>query len=192
MNETVARRYAQALFDSGRDHGNLDRLEADLAAVLAAMEQEPAMRKALFHPLISVEHKQRMIQDLFYDRLAPVTLRLLKLLVVKKRERQLEAILAEFRRLVNDARNVIEAEAVAARPLDEKVIGDLRSRLQEITGRQVNLRVAVDPSILGGLLLKMGDRRIDGSLRGRLSRMKETLKEGAIRIAGADGGNPDG
>lgn len=180
INQTVARRYAQALFDSGRESGNLDRLEADLADVVSVIEREPALKKALHHPLLPAEDKRKVIGALFGERLSPVTLQLLKLLLEKKRERELPAILDEFRRLVNAARNVMEVEAVVAKPLDDAILGTLRARLQEVSGKQVRLKVHVDPAILGGVLLKVGDRRIDGSLRGRLARMKQVLKEGSL------------
>lgn len=184
INATVARRYAQALLESGRERGDLERLEADLVRVVSLLEQEPGLRKALQHPFIPKEEKKRLVEAAFRDQLSPVTLRLLTLLVEKKRVGQVEPILTEFKRLANESRSVMEAEAVVAKSLDDKLAADLRQRLREITGKRVELKVTVDQTLIGGIVLKVGDRRIDGSLRGRLARMREILKEGAFRPAG--------
>lgn len=178
---SVARRYAQAFFDLGAEQGALEEQEADLARVVGTMAEQPALQKTLYHPLISAEEKRRLVDQLFGSQAGATTLNLVRLIIEKKRERLLPAILEEFRQLVNVARNVVEVEAVAASPLAEPLIGELRSKLEDATGKRVQVKVSVNPALLGGVVLQIGDRRIDGSVRGRLNSLRHSIKEARIR-----------
>lgn len=177
---SVARRYAQALFELGADHGALEELEADLARVVEILAQQPALRKTLSHPLISVEEKRRLVEELFGGQVGRRTMIFLGLLLEKKRERHLTAVLQEFRRLVNAARNIVEVEAVVASPLADPLLAELQRKLEDATGKRVSLKVSLNRSLLGGLVLQIGDRRLDGSLRARLESLRRSIREARI------------
>ncbi len=185
----VARRYARALFELGRDSGTLDVLEADLESAAAALRESESLRQVLFNPLIGAEEKVKLTEAVFSGRLSDLGLHFCQLLVQKGRQHHLDAVLTEFRRLVHAERGVMEAEARVARPLSEALERDLIRRLEEVSGRRVALRVHVDPALIGGIVLQVGDRRIDGSVAGRLASVKQALKEGGLKSmrAGAAG-----
>lgn len=184
----VARRYARALFEMGRDAGNLDRLEADLDLAATALREDEALRQVLFNPLIGVEEKTGLIQSAFAGRLSEAGLRFFQFLVQKGRQHHLDAVLTEFRRLVHAERGIMEAEALVAKPLGQALERDLVRRLEEVSGKRVALRVRVEPALLGGIVLQVGDRRIDGSVAGRLAALRQAMKEGRL---GGDGPSPD-
>lgn len=183
----VARRYARALFELGRDTGNLEALEADLASVVAVIEENARLRDALYNPLISLEEKVALVEAVFSRRLSTTGLQFCKLMVRKRRERHLPAVLSEFRRLVHEARGILEAEVRVAKPLGDELLRSLAARLEEVSGRRVSLHVRIDPTVMGGVVLQVGDKRIDGSLTGRLVRMRQALREGVLKPGGPDG-----
>ncbi len=180
IGQGVARRYAQALFELASDQGVLEQVEADLAGVVTTIENEPGLRKTLHHPLISVQEKTRLVEDVFGAEVTGLTRNLLRFVLLKKRERTLPAILDEFRRLVHAARNIADVRAVLAAPAGDEQLAALREDLERATGRKVRLAVTVDPSLLGGMVLQIGDKRIDGSLRGRLRRLRQEIANAPI------------
>lgn len=172
VGQGVARRYARALFDSAAAQGVLAETESQLTQVVEVLEREPGLARMIANPLVSAADKKRVVREAFADRVSALTLNLVLLLLDKKRESLLAPILREFRRLVSAAENVAEAEVVLAAPAEASFLAELGQRLEQATGRRVRLRTSVDPDLLGGLVLRIGDKRIDGSLRGRLARLR--------------------
>lgn len=177
---SVARRYAQALFDLGSENGALEELEADLARAVETVSRQPVLQKTLYHPLISVDEKRQLVEALLSGKVSPRALNFLRLILEKKRERHLPVIMEEFRRLVNAARNVVDVEASVASPLSDPLLAELRGKLESVTGKRVNLTVSLNPSLLGGVVVQIGDRRFDGSLRGRLESLRHSIREARI------------
>ncbi len=169
---SVARRYARALHELATARGAADETERELTWVAEKLEGEPELRRLLASPLVPVGEKKRIAVEAFSGFLSPLTLDFVLLLLDKKREAYFPAVLREFRRLVDAAANVADVELVLASPADEPFLQEFAQRLQEATGRRVRLRSSVDPGLIGGLVLRIGDRRIDGSLRGRLARLR--------------------
>lgn len=183
IGQGVARRYAQALFELASERAVLEAVEADLEKVVTTIEKEPDLRKTLHHPLISVPEKTRLVEAVFGADLSGLALNFLRFVVRKKREAVLAAILDEYRRLVHAARGITDAQVVLAAPADEGRLAALREALERSTGRRVRLAVTVDPALLGGMVVQIGDRRIDGSLRGRLARLRQEIANAPIRGA---------
>lgn len=178
----IARRYAQALYEIGRDKGTLDQLESELGRVVEVVAREAEFRRLLYNPLISVEEKTALIERVFQGQLSETLFRLLRLIMHKKREHHLEALLAEYRRLVRAEKGRLEVDVILARPAGEEFLSTLRAELSRRTGKQVDLHVLVRPEIIGGVVLQVGDKRIDGSLRTRLDSLGQAIRQ--TRIGG--------
>lgn len=176
----VARRYARAIFDLARDRGILDRVGDDLRLV-AEFAARPEVRRVLHNPLVPVERKQESFRAALGERVERPVAELVRLVLRKGREVFIPQIVAEFESLVRQERNVVQAEVTVARPLSEQLREQLQRRLEELWGKKVELDLKLDPRIIGGLVLSVGDRRIDGSLRGRLASLRQVL-------SGRDGG----
>ena len=170
---STARRYAEAAFEVARQDGDIDGWLSDLeAAVDAVQDSETA---AYFKdPSVAMEHKMETLERGF-SSVRPHVLNLLRVLVSRHRLHLLPAILEEFQELERQARGILEADITVARELDENERARIGDQLDELTGRRVELRTHVDPSILGGVVVRIGDRLIDASVAGRLQRLRQEM-----------------
>ncbi len=182
----MARRYAKALFELARDRGILEETGRDLSLVVETIGRHEELRQVLHNPLVPVEGKQEVFAASLGERVGRPVAELVRLVLRKGREAFLPQILAEFESLVRRERNVVRAEVAVARPLSDQLRAQLERRLEELWGRRVELDLRVNPDIIGGLVLTVGDRRMDGSLRGRLETLRQALSG---RESGAAGGS---
>lgn len=175
---TAARRYAEAAFEIALRDGTVEawRRELDAAAVILG---DPTVLRALENPAIPLESRARLVTALEATTSRPV-LDLIALMIRRGRIEALARVAAEFRRLDDQRNGVTTAIATSATPLESAEVSALTGRLEEMTGGRVELDLRVDPSLLGGLVVRVGDRLIDGSVRGRLERLRNQLVSGAL------------
>lgn len=179
VHRSVTRRYASALFQIALAQQRLDAVEADLAGLDATLRTAPQFTRVLRAPTISRARKHELLDRAFADRVQPITLRLLHLLVDKRREEIVGSLHGEFQRLLADYRNQMAAEVTTAIPLDDALRRQLRGTLEQRTGKRIELRERVDPEILGGVVVRLGDTVLDGSIRAQLRRLRARLSWGA-------------
>jgi F-type H+-transporting ATPase subunit delta len=172
-----ARRYAEAAFDVARRGGSLDDWEEQLAAV-AAILTDPALNRAFTSPVLPRERKEEMVLGAFPEMETRVR-NFLALLVRQDRLNLLPEILITFRALLNEHRGIQVVEVTTSEPLDPSERDQVAARLAQHLGHQVVIETRVDPGIIGGLIARVGDRVLDGSVRGRLDRMRAALAQPA-------------
>ncbi len=143
------------------------------------MRLTPALRQMWESPLLPAGRKRALIGQLLGNSLDGLTLSFLRLLVDKRREDILEAVRTEIRRQADVARKLVRAEAIFAVPPTPEEQTSLVRSLEQRTGEQVDLTVHVDPAILGGVVVRMQDTILDGSVRGTLERLREQLAQEA-------------
>ncbi len=172
----IARRYAQAAFEVARERGQVEGWLNELERLVELLEGTEA-GAFLAAPHIPFEAKQQFIGQALAGFL-PEVRNLVLLLVRRRRIRLLRRIFEEFSQLANEYRGVVVAEVTSAVPLEDADKAVIIRQLSELTGKRVILRTRVDPAILGGLIVRVGDKLIDGSVRTRLERLREALIRG--------------
>jgi F-type H+-transporting ATPase subunit delta len=177
--DTAARRYAEAAFEVAMRDGTLAewRSELDLAAAIAGDER---ILSHLANPAVPTERRAKVLDEMLGGQVSRPVLNLVQLMLRRRRIEQLPRVAAEFRRLDDDRQGITHAIATSATELDPDEIRAITARLEQSTGGRIALDVAVDPSLLGGLVVRVGDRLIDGSVRGRLERLRNQLISGAL------------
>lgn len=179
----LALKYAQALFELAQEKNMLDQVQQELNLVEETVETYPDLGKLLYHPLVPAAVKKDTVRRIFTTSVSEYVLHFLLLLIDKRRVMYLSAIHRAFQSLVDEARHIITAEAVSALPLGEAQVAALREKLSAVTGRNIRLRVSVDPRLIGGVVVKLGDKLIDGSVARRLKALEQALlREQATRI----------
>lgn len=169
----VARRYARAAFDIAVERGELDGWLADLRKLQSIFEN-PELARLLESPDLQFSQKEAIVSDATM-RIDPLRRNLALLLVQNSRGSLIGEIVEEFVRLSNEFRGLVVAEITTAVPLDDAETRVITRQLETLTGRQIILHKQVDPSIIGGVVARIGDRLIDGSVVGRLAALRESL-----------------
>lgn len=167
--------YATALFEVARAEGNLERVEAELYEVARVIERNDDLRSRLTDQALPVDLRQGIVEDLLQGRAQPITTALVSFVVGAGRARDLPTIIDRMVQRSAETRAEAVAEVTSAIPLNEDQISRLSSALSARTGKQVTVKVSVDPSILGGLVATIGDTIIDGSVRRRLEQLRESI-----------------
>ena len=177
--ETAARRYAEACFEIGTRDDTLEvwRRELDMAGTMVV---EQGLEGILANPAIPLERRYELAAETFGKTVGQPTLNLVRLLIRRGMIDQLPRVAAEFGRLDDIRQGITQATATSALPLTPDEVRAITARLEQTTGGRVELATAVDPSLLGGVIVRVGDRLIDGSVRGRLERLRNQLVSGAL------------
>jgi F-type H+-transporting ATPase subunit delta len=168
--------YAEALFRVVQAEGELDRVEDELYRFGKILEANNELKQALSDQGIDRAQRIKVLEELLADKVSPHTLGLLSFVVEQGRGRQLPQILAELSDIAAQARQSVLAEVRSAIPLDEEQKRALASALSKATGKKVTVKVIVDPSVIGGIVAKVGDTVIDGTVKRRLEQLKEQVR----------------
>ena len=171
----VAGRYAAALFGVARRDGILDAVEQDLTLISRFLADVPYLRAVLMQPLVSVSRKNIVVDEAFGDRVTASSLNFLKLLIRKRREDLISECIREFRALLAEHTNTVDAEAWSAIPMTLEQQERLVVSLHTLTGKKVRLTAEVDHTLVGGVVVRIGDTVMDGSVRGKLERLERQL-----------------
>jgi F-type H+-transporting ATPase subunit delta len=171
--DEVIRGYAEALFGVVRAEGELDRVEDELYRFGKLLESNYELKQALSDQSMERAQRTKILDDLLADKVSSHTLGLLTFIVNQGRARQLPQILEQVSELAAQARQRAVAEVRSAVPLDEEQRDELARALSKATGKQVEVKVIVDPTVIGGIVAKVGDMVIDGTVKRRLDELRE-------------------
>ena len=178
LENAIARRYASAFFTIAQEQGKLNELEGELEKVINAVEANEDLRKVLANQLLEAAVKKDIVDQVFTGMVSPITVDFLKVIMDKRREAFLKDIYNAFVVSANEARNVRNAEVTAAKELTVADLAAIKAKLTTLTGKEIRLTSKVDPSLMGGLVVRLGDKVIDGSVTKRLELLKEALLQG--------------
>ncbi|AGY58478.1 ATP synthase F1 subunit delta [Gloeobacter kilaueensis] len=172
-SEQIALRYAEALKDLGlSEEGLLDEFGRTTEALLEVLDANPELERLLATPLVSLADKKRVLAQIFEGKVHPYVLNFLQLLVDRRRIGFLRPICNQFQILLRKLQQVTLAEVISAVPLSQEQQEALLARIQTRTSaRRVELRTRINPELLGGMIIKIGDEIIDASLRGQLRKL---------------------
>jgi F-type H+-transporting ATPase subunit delta len=177
IRASLAGRYASALFDLARDQRQIESVGKSLEALNQALADSKDFNELVTSPLVSREEAGKSFAALAPQLgLDPVTANFLGVLARNGRKSELRNVIRAFRRLAAEHRGETTAEVVTARPLNDDQLAQLRQQLRTRAGRDVNIDAIVDPSLLGGIVVKLGSQQIDASIRTKLNRLAQAMK----------------
>ena len=175
LNLQLARKYSKAIFEIAQEEKKLDDYGKELAAVRKDLFRSDEVRSFFQNPQIQSEAKKALLKKCFQGELSDVVYHFLLLLVDKRRIGIFEAIEEDFRTLSNQAQGIVIADITTAQSIGTAQQEKLREKLAAVTGKKVRLRLHENKDIIGGVVVKIGDKRIDGSVTGRLENLKREL-----------------
>jgi len=175
---SIAGRYATALFELADDADALDAVESDLASISQALDDSDDLRRVVSSPLYSREETGAAMASIGKAmNLSPLTSNVVGLMAQKRRLFALGAVCSAFARMMADRRGEVTAEVASAHPLTKKQMSALSAALKQSVGRDVKLETSVDETLIGGLVVKVGSKLIDTSIRSKLSALQNAMRE---------------
>jgi F-type H+-transporting ATPase subunit delta len=177
-DSTIARNYAETLLELARRANDLEGWGKMIMDVAAALEADESLRIFLETPRISAEAKNEILAKAFQDRMPRLFVRFLQTVVKNRRQRLIPEIAEEYRDLLDAVQGRVHAQVTVAREAGEADSKMIAKELSRVLGKTVIPHLTVNPAILGGLVVRVGDEVMDGSVRRRLSKLRNTLVHG--------------
>ena len=172
--EIVADKYSSAMFELAQEQNKLELMEEQLGYVASVMVDQPELRSFLENPIVTEDAKIKLIGKIFDSSIDKVALHFIY--VIKRgRYRYIASTIEAFIKKSRAARGILEATVTVAEPITADVEASVQAKLREVTGKDVILSVRQDPSIMGGIVIQVGDKRIDGSVARRLEELEKSL-----------------
>jgi F-type H+-transporting ATPase subunit delta len=174
----VAARYASALFEVAQDAGSVEAVAGDLDRFDEVVQSSPDLARLIRNPIFTAEEQERAISAIL-ERLgvAGLTRNFIRLVASKRRLFALPDMIRVFRRLVSDSKGIVQAQVVLAERPSDAVMNEITAALREVAKAEVALDVKIDPSLIGGIIVKIGSRMVDASVRTKLNSIRLSLKE---------------
>ena len=184
LNQSLAIRYAQALFALAAKGQGYDAQLVELIRVKGILDSSPPLKKAVESPTIPGSTKKAILKQLLEKRTTATTLHFLFVLVDKNREVYVDSILEAYRDLLRNQRGEVAAALQTATALAPTVLAQVQTTLLKHTGKKVDLKTEVVPSLIGGMVIHIGDKVIDGSIRRQLLQIQERLSKVSAATVG--------
>lgn len=173
----VASKYAEALIEIVIDTPDTaNAIANDLKLITQVVDSTPDFTIILNHPSVSSEEKKRLLTALFSGNVQELTIRLLDLLADKRRLELLPYIEQEYRALLRQRKGIVTASVTSAERLPDEAVERIKSRLEKLLSKELDLELKIDGSLIGGMVLKVGDRILDGSLKGKIQALERSLR----------------
>ena len=178
--EIVYSKYSQAMFDIAKEQSKLEEYGTQLRAIRDTLQLNPDLRKFLEHPLVPPKSKKDTIQQIFSDEVSPMVLQFLYVMIDRRREAAIMAAIEGYIDLSRAAQNIEVARIHIVKELTADEEAKLIAGLEKMTGKKIDPLYFIDPSIIGGVVVQIGDRLIDGSLVRQLRDMKHSLLQADV------------
>lgn len=179
MAELVEKRYGIALFELAQESNRVEEMESEVLVLKEILSNEKEFLEILSHPHVSMSNKRNLIEEVFKDQISMELMGLIDLIVQKNRQSLLLPIFEDFMARVREFRGILAVNVTVSQPLSEIERSKLLQRLSEATKKSISLTEHCDNTLIGGMVIRIGDRIVDSSIKGMLSKMsKQMLKKG--------------
>ena len=175
LNKSVARRYAEAFFSIAQDHDKIDEYQQELELIAKSIEEIENLKDYLGHLIIPAKEKKELISKIFADQVSQVTLNFLLMIIDKRREVYIGSIVDEYSELADISRNIAKADLITAQEVPADEVEALAEKLSSSTGKTVYLKQTIDPTLIGGVKIRIGDQILDGTVAKKLEMLKSQL-----------------
>jgi len=172
----VASRYAKALIDLAREQNAIEDVYQDMKGLIAVMKESSELRSVLNNPIIKLDKKQAILENIFGEKINKSVADFFIIMVRKGRGGLIYATALEFVEAYNREYNIVKAKVESAAPLSDEHITKIENLIKEETGGQVILEKAINPDLIGGFIITIGDKQIDASIARKLNKLEEYFK----------------
>ncbi|MCH2175949.1 MAG: ATP synthase F1 subunit delta [Lentisphaeria bacterium] len=167
--------YSRAFFEQAQAASQIETVQQEFEQIALLLKESEALRVLFSSPLIRTENRQQMLDELFASKLNALTLRILKFLAFKRRLNEFTTVAKDFESLYMTYSGIARAEITSASPMAASQQTSLEAKLAQDSGKKINASYKVDPSLIGGFTVKIGDRVIDLSIQNKLEKLKRNI-----------------
>lgn len=175
--DNVVLGYAQALYELASESGQIEQIEKELQTMDTLLKESTVLKKLMLHPGVPVNLKKRLVESVLAHECSHLMKKFLYVLIDKRRERLLGFLFVSYRNVVRKIKGIVITEVQSAIQLTDNHLERLKTRLEKILGKEIEITAVINPEILGGLIIRFGDKLIDGSVRHKLSKLKKKLMQ---------------
>lgn len=186
IQNQIARKYSQALFMLAEEENKFADFRRELNEIWETISGHEELKNLLFHPRIAIGEKKRVFKRIFFEEISRDIFNFLNLLIDKRRIFYIGSIIEKFNDLVNNLEDILEIKVISAVELDQDLKDRLKNKLEEKLGYEVVLEHNIDPDIIGGLILQIGDHIIDGSIQNELNSLRERIEQIPVSKLGVE------
>lgn len=172
----VAYRYAKALIELAQEKNVLEQVHTDMQFFVQTIDNNRPLYLMLQSPIVPHAKKFNVMRDLFQSRLHPITFSIFEIITRKNREEVLYSVAKAFHELYNRYKNIHVAHVTTTFPLDDSLRTQFRQMAGETLGKKIELEEKIDPSLIGGFILRVGDKQIDQSIKSKLQKLEQEFK----------------
>ncbi|AGB42335.1 ATP synthase, F1 delta subunit [Halobacteroides halobius DSM 5150] len=176
IEQEIAEKYAQALFEVAQEEETLDQILEEFSQLVTVIDESKELNEVLEHPELSARQKKEILTEAFESQLSEKLFNFIKLVVDKKREDLLQLIYQQFKKKVDDFADRLQVGVEAPIELSAQQQEKLKLKLEEQLNKTIELKVEIKPRLIGGLVLKIGNKVIDGSLLRKINNLNKNLK----------------
>jgi F-type H+-transporting ATPase subunit delta len=173
---TAPERYATSLYELATERGELETVKADVESFLNTLKAAPELKSVLASPVIPSTKKLAILKQLYANRLSPILVRFFENVSIRNREALLASVMESFLDVYLSQKGIAKGVVTSATPLSAKAVDSLQTAAEQISGKKVQLAQTIDPALLGGYILRVGDKELDQSVATRLERVRRSLK----------------
>lgn len=177
MAELVSKTYSEAIFNIALEEGRLSDIQNEFEFVVSILNEYPDFYEILKTPKINATEKKTVLQEAFGEKISQTLLNFLKIIIDKKRGSDILEIKADFDDRIDRQMGIAKATVESVVPLSDEQLNILKSNLNRITGKEIRISTKINPELLGGMVVKVGDKVIDGSVKFKLEGMLESLTQ---------------
>lgn len=187
IRNEISKKYGVAIFELAKEKDKLSGVKNELDKIMGLIKDNDELNEVFFHPRIRPDTKKKIIHEIFKEQVSDLLFNYLYLLIDKRREFYLEYIIKEFKKLYNQEKKIMEVEVVSAITLNEKMKNKLQNKIKSKIDNKVLIKEKIDPSIIGGLIIKIGDHIIDGSIKNKLANLQNHIEKIPVSKLGVEG-----
>lgn len=181
MAEIVVNRYATALFSIAKEQGAMMKFKEEASAICDILKSEPQYINLLSHPSVIEAQKLELIEEAFSGHVSDEFIGLMGLIIKKSRTEYLIRILDQFIHMAKAEEGLVKATITSAMPLTNQQIAQIKANIEQSTGKTIEVEWTQDASLIGGLIVRVGDKVVDGSIKGQMNALKSELN--SLRLA---------
>ena len=172
----IEKRYAEAMIKISKEQKSIDETQAELEQVAQIIDSNIELKKFINNPSMNSSDKKAVVEKIFNNQLERHTISFVKLLIDKSRIKRLNGIVKEYAELADAIRSCVNVEVTTAVDIDKEQLSRIGQKYKEqYKGKEVKVKHIIDPSIIGGVIVKIGDEMVDGSIKGKLDGMLEAM-----------------